>query len=305
MNEFSYKGISKTKNYFEGWYLKVVDDKNNNNYAIIFGISLYEKDPHSFIQIIDESEINSHYYRFDIKDFFYNRESIMIKENMLGINKLKINVGDFIFDLDIKPSVQLKKYGLTNNAMGCFKLLPLCTYHEIVFMNSKVEGTITTSKNSVKCLGTGYMEKNYGMRFPKKWLWIQSNHFQNHNINFVLAVADIFKEIKGFFCILNVNGEEFRFATYNCSKVTLTPSVDGVNVILEKNKALLIIQIKNAISHTLIAPTKKSQMNKEISESLNSTLTLSLYEDGELLLEDTATNVGYENLYTNIEYEKN
>lgn len=297
MNDFSYKGLRKIKNYFEGWYLKVVDDKSNTIYAVIFGISLYEKDPHSFIQIISNDNTESYYYRFDINDFYCNRESVRIKDNILGVHELRLNVGTFEFDLSIKPTVELKPYGMTNSAMGCFKLLPLCTYHEIIFMNAKVEGIAKTSDISKEFHGSAYMEKNWGTKFPCQWLWIQSNHFENNNASLTLAVADIFSNKKGFFCILNVDGEELRFATYNLFKIDIKQDDDQIKVIIDKGNVSLIITANKEDGPTIIGPTKKGQMKKEIEESLSSSITVHLYKDSKLIFSDKATNVSIENQY--------
>lgn len=297
MNDFSYKGLRKTKNYFEGWYLKVVDDKSNLTYAIIFGISLYENDPHSFIQIVSSNDDDSYYYRFSVDDFYCNRESVRIKDNVFGVHELKVKVGSFDFDLSIKPTVELKCYGLTNSAMGCIKYLPLCTYHEIIFMNAKVEGTLKTSDISKEVHGSAYMEKNWGSKFPKHWLWIQTNHFKNNNASLTLAIADIFKDKKGFFCILNVDGDEFRFATYNCFKVNFKCDEKEVKVLIDKGNISLVIKASLGKGPKFIGPIKKGQMKRDIEECLSSTLTLYLYKDGKLIFNDTATNVSVENQY--------
>jgi hypothetical protein len=293
MSNFSYKGHNKLKNYFEGWYLKVVDEKDNSVYAFIFGISLYKYDPHAFIQIIDNVDNDSYYFRFDIKDFFYNTETIKIKDNILSSKEVKIKVGSFDIDLSIEPTVELQPYGLTNSAMGCIKYLPLPTYHEIIFMNSKIEGTI----NNKEFHGNGYMEKNFGCKFPSQWLWVQSNHFKNYNASLTLAVADIFGKTAGFFCILNVDGDELRFATYNCFKINLEQNEDSIKAVMEKNDACLIVEVIEEKGHIIIGPLTGGKMKKEIEESLTSTLRLYLYKNGELIFHDTANFVGYENTY--------
>ena len=181
--------------------------------------------------------------------------------------------------------------------MGFFKYLPLPTQHEIVFMNSKVGGSIKTKSNEYQINGNGYMEKNMGTRFPKKWLWVQANQFEKYNASFVLAKADLFGKFSGFFCVLNVDGEEIRFATYNGFKINYNCDDDDITITIQKNKIQLILKVKWAEGHLIIAPIKRGKMEKEIEESLISTLAISLYRDSELIFHDTAINVGFENLY--------
>ena len=186
MLNFKYVKRNKCKNFYEGWYLKIVDE-NNHTFIFIFGVSLYFKDPHAFIQIIDSSENKSYYFRFDKSNFYYNNEAIRIKDNILGINKLKLKVEPFDIDLNIKPTILLNGGLFKKSIMSIFKNLPLPTQHEIIFMNAKVEGKIKNKDNSYVINGNGYMEKNYGTKFPNKWLWVQTNNFKNFNTSLVLA----------------------------------------------------------------------------------------------------------------------
>jgi hypothetical protein len=293
-------GVHKTKNYFEGWYLKVTDE-NNHSFVFIFGISLYKDDPHSFIQVIDSSENKSYYFRFEVSDFYYNRDAIRIKDNILGIHQLKIQIEPFDIDLNIAPTLFLKKGLFSGCIMHFFKYLPLPTYHEIVFLKAKVEGSIKAKNDSYKINGHGYMEKNFGTRFPKTWLWVQANDFEKYNASLILAKAQMFGQFTGFFCLLNVEGEELRFATYNGFKMEHHIKGNDIKITIEKGKVYLIIDVKWTDGAYIIAPVKHGKMEKEIEESLTSTLTISLYRENELIFHDTAINVGCENLYINDE----
>ena len=296
MNNFNFVGLNKTKNYFEGWYLRITDE-DNHSYSFIFGISLYKNDPHSFIQILDATEKKSYYFRFEVSDFYYNKDAIRIKDNIFGINQLKISIDPFDIDLNINPTVFIQRNGLAKCAMGFFKHLPLTTYHEIIFMKAKIEGSLKTKNHDGLVNGVGYMEKNFGCRFPKQWLWIQTNHFEKYNASFILAQADLIGKCDGFFSILNVDGDEFRFATYNGFRIERNFEGNDIKVTIEREDICLIVKVKYEPGNLLIASLDKGKMAKEIEESLTSTLTLSLYRGSELIFQDTATNVGCENLY--------
>jgi hypothetical protein len=296
MNNFNFIGLYKTKNYFEGWYLRITDE-DNHSYSFIFGITLYKDDPHSFIQIVDATEKKSYYFRFGVSDFYYNKDSIRIKDNIFGIHQLKISIEPFNIDLNINPSVFVQRNGLAKCAMGFFKHLPMATYHEIIFMKAKIEGTIKTENHDGLINGVGYMEKNFGCRFPKRWLWLQTNHFENYNASFILAQADLVGNCDGFFSILNVDGDEFRFATYNGFRIERSCIDNNIKVTIEREDICLIIKACCEPGNLVIAALKNGKMTKEVEESLTSNLTLSLYRGNELIFHDTATNVGCENLY--------
>ncbi|MGE5456295.1 MAG: tocopherol cyclase family protein [Ignavibacteriales bacterium] len=294
MNLFNYAGHNKTKNYFEGWYLKVVND--NHVLACIFGISLYESDPHSFIQIMDSDDSKSRYFRFNVEDFYYNKDVVRIKDNILSVHKLKLSIDDFEIDLKITPTTNLNEIFCMKSVMGPFKYLPLPAYHEVIFMNSKIEGSIKTSNIDTTINGSGYMEKNYGICFPKKWLWFETNTFKNYNASLVFAKANVMC-FEPFFCILNIGGEEFRFASYNGFNAKYLNNNNTVDVVIKKNDISLKITIDHTPGQLIVAPTKGGNMRREIEESLTSTLTIALYKNRELIFQDEATNVSCENLY--------
>lgn len=296
MNNFNFVGSKEKKNYFEGWYTKIIDNKNNC-YSFIFGITLNLKDPHSFIQIIDQSQCKSYYYRYKVGDFYYSNNVIIIGENILSTNRLRILVDCFDVDIIIKPTVFLKNRFVGDGVMGIFKYLNLPTRHEIIFMNSEIRGTIKTETRDSKIYGNAYMEKDLGTRFPKKWLWLQTNKFLNNNIALVVSKADLFSNFSGFFCFLNVNGKEYRFATYNCSKIKHYRNKDNITIILQNSDYILVIKLKWHPGNMIVAPVKNARMNRKIEESLDSSLTLSLYKNKEMILFDTSYNVSCEYTY--------
>ena len=85
------------------------------------------------------------------------------------------------------------------------------------------------------------MEKDLGTRFPKRWLWIQSNNFLNNNIALVVSKADLMAKLSGFFCFLNVNGKEYHFATYNFSKIESYRNKNNIKITLKNNNYTLIV----------------------------------------------------------------
>ncbi len=296
MNNFNFVGSKKKRNYFEGWYIKIIDNKNNCC-SFIFGITLNQKDPHSFIQIIDQSENKSYYYRFKVSDFHYSDNVIIIGDNCISTNRVRLLVDNFDVDIIIRPTIFLKRRIGGNSVMGMFKYLNLPIQHEIVFMNSEIRGTIKTETRDSKIYGNAYMEKDFGTMFPKKWLWIQSSNFLNNNISLVVSKADILANFSGFFCFLNVNGKEYRFATYNCSKIKHYRNNDNITLILQNGNYILVLKLKWHPGSTLIAPVKKAEMKRKIEESLSSTITLSLYKNRQMILFDTSYNVSCEYLY--------
>jgi len=302
MNNFCYKGTNKTKDYFEGWYLRLVDTNNNLSYSIIFGISLYENDPHSFIQIINNQTEKSDYLRFGIDDFIYEPRSIKIKDNILSQYELNLKLQDLTIHVENTNLDYIETKKLTPGAMGFFKYLPLCTYHEIIYLEAKTKGTVVENNKKYDFDGTSYMEKNWGTKFPKKWLWTQTNHFdKNANTKFILVFTELFLvDMPVFLCILKIKEKEYRFATYNGSRINILKSTkDEIILTITKGQIKLNITINYNDEYPIIAPIKNGRMIKVIGESINSTMSFSLYKNSKVMLKDTATNVACENLFIN------
>jgi len=64
-----FQGENRKDRYFEGWYFKQVCESNQQTISFIPGISMRKGDEHAFIQVIIAPIIETHYFRFDIKDF--------------------------------------------------------------------------------------------------------------------------------------------------------------------------------------------------------------------------------------------
>ncbi|MDD3392751.1 MAG: tocopherol cyclase family protein [Bacilli bacterium] len=298
MYNFSFEGSQKKHNYFEGWYIKINDIKNNEVYAFILGITLYKQDPHAFIMVISPNQKTSHYYRFNKSDFHYTENKVIIKNNKLTSHSLKIVLDDLKVDVNFSKPILLKKQLFNNSIMSYFKYLPLSTSHEIIFLKASVSGEIINNQSKINISGNCYMEKTMGNKFPKQWLWIEANNFNNPNAALVIAIADIFYNFKGFFCVLNINNKEYRFATYNGSKVSIIKNnSDNIEIVIKKKDIMLNIKTIYKDDYFLTAPTKNGKMKKIINESLNSNLTFTLYEKNKNIVSDTSNYVGCENLY--------
>lgn len=295
MKHFNYVGINKIKNYFEGWYFRIVD--NNNCFSFIFGITFNEEDPHSFIQVIDQFHEKAYYFKFETSDFKYENNMIKIKDNIFSPSKLKLLISPFDIDINIKPSLNLQKHLGFTSIMSYFKYLPIPLCHEIVFMKAAVDGVVKIDNDVLKINGTGYMEKDLGTKFPKRWLWIQTNHFMNNEISLVISKADLRASITGFFCVINIKGREYRFATYNGAKIKHDMVNQKLKIEIKKGFYVLKISVDLKPGHLIIAPIKKAKMAKKIEESLISTLDLSLYQNNKLIINDQAINVASEYLF--------
>jgi hypothetical protein len=297
MKTFAFQN-KKQKNYFEGWYVRFTDTDCDVKIAIIFAITKDVNDPHAFIQYYDNEEFENHYYRFDTSAFSYDSDTqtIRIGENVLSPNQVIVKTEK----LDIKGQfldvVPLQKYQGTTSAMGFLSHAPLECFQEVIFVDSSARFTI----NNLTYNGRSYMEKTYGTNFPKKWIWLQSNHSTNGSaISFSVGHVPVIKfYVKGFFLLLLIKGKEYRFGSFNFSRIIIEQSSESETTIRIK-RGWTTVEL-NAVTDepvTLVGPRKNGIMDLDVHESITATATIKLYKRGKLIFEDTYTEVGLELMY--------
>lgn len=113
----------------------------------------------------------------------------------------------------------------------------------------------------------------------------------------MLSIADIpFKgfNFRGVICDLLVGNKEYKFTTYNNTKI-LEYNVNGndINITLKKGKYTLNIKSENNTGNKLIAPIK-GDMSKDIIESVTSSIYINLRRDNHIIFSDMSSNCGLE-----------
>lgn len=291
MKDFLFQGNLSKKKYFEGWYYK--HTINNTSISIIPGISL-SNNSHCFIQVIDTFTNKSYYIKFSLNEFEELEDGIKIHNNYFykdNIN-LDINTDELILNgqLSYENQVNITTSRLAPTIMGIFYYFNMECNHSIISMNHTLKGALKINKHCINFYdGLGYIEKDYGRSFPKKYVWLQCN---NKESSLFLAVANIpisFFFFKGFICVLIVDNKEYRFSTYNFSKV----STKNNTYVIKKGKLKLVITIIPNNSIKLTSP-KLGNMNEYIYESLDSNCEVRLYKNNKLIYEAKYTNCGYE-----------
>lgn len=297
---------SKNKQYFEGWFYKIVSKDLNTIYSFIPGISKTDDEKaHCFIQIMDGISCKSYNIKYPLESFSYiTNDTIKIDNNIFSKNGIKLDIasgeisilGQLLFDnlRDIKRNL------IAPTAMGFFEYFNfLECKHEVLSMGHYIAGNLSINKiiidfNEAK----GYIEKDMGSSFPKSYVWVQCNHFNNESISLMCSVADvpfIYKSFKGFICILQIDSNEYRFASYNGSRIIAEDiNEQGVRIILKNNRHYLIIEAEIIKAAPLFSP-KNAAMSSSIMESLKSNVSISLYDKNKkLIIKDKSCAAGLE-----------
>ena len=170
--------------------------------------------------------------------------------------------------------------------------------HAIISMKNNINGLIVINNKKINFNNNiGYIEKDWGCSFPKSYIWCQGNHFKKTNASFMLSIADIpFKifNFMGIICSLIIDDKEYKFTTYNNAKIIkYKVEKDLIDITLKKSSYYLDIKSKNDKSFKLSAPVK-GKMEKEIFESISSTVKVTLRKNNVIFFSDISTNCGLE-----------
>jgi len=297
------KYLKTNKNYFEGWYFKNI----NNKYGISFipGISINKQERKAFIQVITND--SSYYVNYDIEQFNYSHFPFYIKigNNFFSKDKIHIDIKDksqkikIHGDINYSDSQNINTGLLNPNIMGPFSYISFmeCN-HAILSMKNKAQGYIYINGNKLNFTdGIGYIEKDWGYSFPNSYVWCQGNNFKDFDTSFMISIADIpfkFFHFKGIICSLIIDNKEYKFTTYNNTKILKYDiTKDSLNIILKKGNYYLKIESKQTEKLKLIAPIK-GKMKKNIFESITATITVTLKNNDTIIFSNTSTNCGLE-----------
>jgi hypothetical protein len=287
---------STNKRYFEGWYYKQVKQDSNYTISFIPGISYNKIDPHCFIQCIicnENNKLSSHYFKYDLSAFSHQNSPFSVQINNSTFNEKSININLENSEIKVKGELYfenlepLEASPLNPNIMGIFSYIPKmeCNHH-IISMNHKVLGSLIINDKTIDLTdGFGYMEKDWGKSFPSEYIWLQCNNFENPDVKIALSAANIpflGLSFRGFFCSLFVKDKEYRFATYNGSKLKVNSAKDGKTSItlIKGNLKLHILGSVDEVQS--LASPKNGVMNNSIKEGLAGKVSI--------LLKDSATN---------------
>ncbi len=296
------KYLNKKNSYFEGWYFKNTNIKEGISF--IPGVSINDTKK-AFIQIITNNKF--YYVNYDIEEFEYNYNPFYIKIGNSSFSKedININIEDRYQNLKVNGNIKFSnskniKTNIFNpNIMGPFSYIPFmeCN-HAINSMQNTINGYIKINDeinyfNNDK----GYIEKDWGCSFPKSYIWCQGNNFENINASFMLSIADIpFKlfTFKGFICVLLIDNKEYKFTTYNNAKILECDIKDNsFNITFKKGIYSFNIRSKYNKGMKLIAPVK-GKMQKNIYESICTSVTITLKKKDEIIYCDTSSMCGVE-----------
>ncbi len=308
-NRLQYQRKSYNKAYFEGWYYKQVTADGKHTISFIPGVNFEKTGANSFIQIIhlnEQDDLNAFMIDYPIEAFSSCDVpfSATVGKSVFSLDGISLDVESE--EIVVKGNVQLlnltriKTSTLNPNIMGWFSYIPFmeCN-HDIVSMHHELNGSLIVNGQVIDFTGgIGYIEKDWGRSFPSSYVWIESNHFDDSKTGLFCSVATIpflAFSFEGFICNLIHKGVEYRFATYNGSKLLVNERSDNkVRLKFMHKEYSLEIQGEVADTQNLIAP-KMGSMNKTIKEGLSGKVEIHLKDKyNQTILEAVSHKCGME-----------
>ena len=298
-----YHGWGRQKSYFEGWYYKLVSKDESLAMALIPGISMDAAGhSHSFIQMIDGTAGKTYYETFSNDQFktLADKFEVSIGRNHFNDAGLTINLpqiqGEISF-LNVTPwPSQLGAPGI----MGWYSFVPLMQcYHGVVSMHHSLKGKLEYNDRMYDFDdGLGYIEKDWGTSFPKCWIWMQSNHFDdlNRKVSIMASVAHIpwmGNYFIGHLVTMVIDETLYKFTTYNGSKYSARHDDDKVYITFERKGLRLEIEAIKGHTGSLISPLQ-GEMTGKVNESLTSILNISFYKNGKEFYKGKGRHAGLE-----------
>jgi hypothetical protein len=185
---------------------------------------------HAFVQVLDGITSQVVYYRFPVEDFHASSTQfeIQVKNNYFSGERIQLDLDDgnqrITGDVQLGALKPWPVSPLSPGVMGPFRFVPFMqTYHGVLSLDHDLDGSLTIQQSKVDFSGgRGYIEKDWGMTFPRAYVWMQSNHFQQPGVSFTASVATIpwlRGWFRGFLVGLLVEGQLFRFTTYLGSEI--------------------------------------------------------------------------------------
>lgn len=307
----AYHGRGITKEFFEGWYIKLVSKDLTQRWAVIPGIfrGIADNDADSvkdeaFVQVLDGLTGRAWYHRYDISEFEASDDQFQVRvgPNTFGPKGVHLETeqltGDITFTSALDPwPVTLLEPG----AMGWYGHVPFMEcFHAVVSFGHGLAGDLNTegTKHSFTG-GHGYIEKDWGKAFPDGYIWMATNHIDTAPdaslIGSVAIIPWLGGAFRGFVVGLKHGGKLYRWTTYTRAK-EIALSVDDTHVrwSIEGKDGRLDLVAERVRGGLLKAPQRKAMLER-VEETLDAKVQITHIDpEGNVLLQGLGMATGLE-----------
>ena len=271
--------------------------------AVIPGVALYDhSDRHAFIQVIDGVRQETSYHKFSTDSFSADRKqfNVQIGANKFSRHEVTLDLPELSGKIQFQHSTPLESSIFNPGIMGWYSFVPTMEcYHGIVSLHHSLDGRTKGLTGEIDWTGgIGYMEKDWGVSFPRCWIWMHTNHFHDaaSPASLMASVAHIpwkGNYFPGFIVVLYVHGKEYRFATYNGSRMKCRVGETHVHLQFKKGPFQLDINAERGPTATLRSPIT-GRMTGKVNESLQASIHTVLKHGNDILWDAVGSSAGLE-----------
>ena len=296
-----FQGWGRSKNYFEGWYFKLVTATQDRAIALIPGVSYSDRDAHAFLQVLDGTNTMSNYYRLELESFKPDSENfdLRLAGHRFSASGITLDHEDIHGSVRFSNPTRWQGSLLRPGIMGWYSFVPFMQcYHGLVSINHRVEGKLKLHDQEIDFTGgKGYIEKDWGSSFPKAWIWTQCNHFDGRpDLSVMASVAHIpwlGSHFIGFLALIWDGSSIKIFTTYTGAEMKAMLAEDQVTLCFRDRHEELTIRAKMAPGIDLVSPILGEMVGK-INESLQASQSVQYRSRDRQLLDVKGTSAGLE-----------
>ncbi|MGB3676687.1 MAG: tocopherol cyclase family protein [Candidatus Nanopelagicales bacterium] len=305
MHPAGFHGDDKTKNFFEGWYVKLISADRSRRLALIPGIFLGpDGEADAFVQVLDGATGRSWYHQFPREEFAANALEFDVHVGSNRFSSAGVHLDLPGLTGDVRYASTLTPWPVTATSpgiMGWYGWVPTMEcYHGLVSFDHDLEGSLILDGERFDFTGgRGYIEKDWGQAFPSAYVWMQSNHFSTPGTSLSASMAIIpwrRSAFRGFIVGLWHRGELVKFANYTGAKARhFEIDDDEVRWSMTSRSGMHLGLTADRVSGGLLHAPVRTQMHRRVEETLDSTIRVRLTgRDGRVIFDDVGTCAGLE-----------
>lgn len=307
-----FQGRLDKRPYFEGWYFKITDPKQDLSLCLIPGISNGRAESaHGFIQYADSLTGKSGKINFPLDQVSLSKDTLALQfgEHHFSESALSIKACEGLpLQIDLRVS-EPRLYPVNwhhPGIMGPFRFMPAMEcYHGVYLVNSRIDGTLQLGETTYTIDdGSLYVEKDWGKSFPSSWIWLQANAFKSvdfdqREVSLMLSVAKIpwmGRHFIGHLGFIWLDERRIGLGTYYGSQVSVNfddPQGQEVELVVNHGNYHIVITAQARKPVSLIAPSF-GEMVRYIDEDLDALITLEVYFEGQMIYSGESGFGGYE-----------
>jgi len=276
--------------YFEGWYYKHQVNAGATGIGKSLAVIPGRAADSAFVWVITDS--TSHHISYPLAAYHSAEGGVRVGNNTFS--QTGISLDTQTPELTLTGEVRYTSpTPICGDIMGPFRFFPMECRHGIISMRHALQGALTLNGDVQDFSGgNGYIESDSGRSFPDEYTWVQCNAFEA-DCAIMASVARIpFYGLRfwGCICVVWLNGQEYRLATYNGVKIQCC---ERGKLVLKQGKYTLHIAIDGQAGQLLPAPAL-GKMRRFIRETLSCPAQFRFMEGDNCLFEGKSNYASYE-----------